>query len=354
MAEKLISVDAYYISEGVSSMMLPQEGLDEDEAIKVDRIEVIDERRTLSEAIKGIADISDVVWVDAIKYNIASGSVISNKDEDFIRWMLAMVNVGGLVISQPLHESRRTYIPLSEGGLPLTSSTLVLLHEAPRVPQTLSPLLERVNLLKERLSVKDLLVIEVESWAKMNSKLYEAMARAESKFSLLLSERLQRSLLITDGTLRKLKSLKGIAKVGLIKSHRTRYYPNEFHSTLLNLSFGERSPIFRVKLSGTELYTFYLKLGRTAGFGGLIRLEFEVSDLHELSKTLGAVSSDTTDVANRLGALVIEMSGAKDLNLYHLPRWPQNTLPIRMLEKFLRETIPSPTLVKRGVMSIMA
>lgn len=116
--------------------------------------------------------------------------------------------------------------------------------------------------------------------------------------------------------------------VGVVKSHRTRYFDGEDARTLLGLEAGERTSVFRPRSRHrTEVYSWYLRLRSPAGrdvFWGLVRVEAAASEL-------------TLAGADRISRWLL--AEAAPLSLPD-PRWDRMVYPIRDCETYLRARAP--------------
>lgn len=115
--------------------------------------------------------------------------------------------------------------------------------------------------------------------------------------------------------------------VGLIKSHRTRFFDGDAARTILELRAGERSTVFEPQTrSWTPVRSFYLRLrphDRRDIFFGLVRVEMARSHDIAMADTIAAwLLAETAPVS--------------------LPdaRWDRLIYPIRDCEQFLRARAP--------------
>ncbi|HEX6940076.1 MAG TPA: hypothetical protein VF158_11745 [Longimicrobiales bacterium] len=135
--------------------------------------------------------------------------------------------------------------------------------------------------------------------------------------------------LLVDGSLTLTKELAACPRaVGVIKSHRTRFFDGDDARTLLGLELGERTSVFQPKTrSFTPVYSWYLRLRSPAGrdaFWGLVRVEAAATD-----ETLARAD----EISRWLLAETAPLS---------LPdaRWDRLLYPIRDCEAYLRARAP--------------
>ncbi len=136
--------------------------------------------------------------------------------------------------------------------------------------------------------------------------------------------------LLADGTLTNSPELAESARaVGLIKSHRTRFFDGENARVLLALRPGERTSVFEPQTRRwTPVHSWYLRLRDPRGhdvFWGMVRVEI-------------AASADSVDAADRIsGWLLAELAPLA------LPaaEWDRLLYPIHECEQFLRARAPS-------------
>ena len=147
-------------------------------------------------------------------------------------------------------------------------------------------------------------------------------------------------LLICDGTLSG--KLRGTPCVGYIKTIKKLFIRKEDAHLLNHLKRGQRTPIIKLHYQRTqeekeraEKYTWYVKLTDGEGIGSLARLEvFEKVGL-EAAKRIADMTA---------GILPMLVSSA-----FQDRRAPQNLLPIKSLENFLRRHLGSYSLVRRQI-----
>ncbi len=358
MRDKLkFTVDTYYLTDSYSepSPFIELGELQEEIA----RIELAEpEFRGVCRGVTGFEGRPrvNVLFVDGIRRNLASGTV--RVGECYGRWMLTLLAVGGSLIINPSDRFNcRTFISgYSFSPEPLLS--LTLLYE--KVGETYElELKEYLKPLLQNMRVRELRMRRIVNWEGINERLNEELAQLESEYCTTVFEvgtvSDRPTILVSDGTLRKFRlyrsspALHRVPKVGVVKSHRARYYPESF--PLYNLEFAKRTPTFKVNLRGLPILTFYLKLSRVEGFGGIIRVEYFEDELDIFRSVLEVKSIG--EISDTLASLLLELSGVLEYDLPHLPRWPQNTIPVRVLEKYLRHLLPSPKLLKRLIMLSM-
>lgn len=134
--------------------------------------------------------------------------------------------------------------------------------------------------------------------------------------------------MLVDGSLTLSPELAGCTRaIGLIKSHRTRFFDGDEARTVLDLEVGERSSVFEPRTRNlTPVRSFYLRLRpheRRDIFWGLVRVEMACA--HEPAMA---------DVVS--GWLLAETA---PISLPDL-RWDRLLYPIRDCEQFLRARAP--------------
>ncbi len=135
--------------------------------------------------------------------------------------------------------------------------------------------------------------------------------------------------LLVDGSLTLTQELASCARaVGVIKSHRTRFFDGDDARTLLSLKPGERTSVFQPKTrSFTPVYSWYLRLRSPAGrdaLWGLVRVEAaaEIGSIARADEISRWLLAETAPLA--------------------LPdkRWDRLLYPIRDCEEYLRTRAP--------------
>lgn len=135
--------------------------------------------------------------------------------------------------------------------------------------------------------------------------------------------------LLVDGSITMAPEVAACERaVGVVKSHRTRYFDADDMRTLLGLGAGERSSVFRpASRSRTAVYSWYLRLRSPVGrdvFWGLVRLE-------------AAASESTLERVDEISRWML--AEAAPLSLPD-PRWDRMVYPIRDCETYLRARVP--------------
>jgi hypothetical protein len=136
--------------------------------------------------------------------------------------------------------------------------------------------------------------------------------------------------LLVDGSLTSSPELSKCPRaVGIIKSHRTRFFDGDDARTVLGLQAGERTSVFRPGTRQvTPVYSWYLRLRPVTEHGvlwGLVRIEAAATD-----DTLARVD----EISRWLLAETVPLS---------LPnaRWDSLLYPIHDCEEFLRSRAPA-------------
>jgi hypothetical protein len=135
--------------------------------------------------------------------------------------------------------------------------------------------------------------------------------------------------LLVDGPLAVAPALAASTRaVGVIKSHRTRFFDGDDARVLLGLEAGERTSVFRPRSwRDTPVYSWYLRLRPPAGKGalwGLVRVE-------------AAAAEGTLRRADEISAWLLAETAP-----LALPdaRWDRMIYPIRDCEEYLRSRAP--------------
>ena len=134
--------------------------------------------------------------------------------------------------------------------------------------------------------------------------------------------------LLVDGSLTLSPELAACARaIGLIKSHRTRFFDGAEARVVLDLEVGERTRVFEPKTRNlTPVRSWYLRLRPHQGrdiFWGMVRVEMALTH-----------APDVADVVS--GWLLGETSPVSLPD----PRWDRLIYPIRDCEQFLRARAP--------------
>lgn len=135
--------------------------------------------------------------------------------------------------------------------------------------------------------------------------------------------------LLVDGSLTLSAELAACPRaVGVVKSHRTRFFDGEDARTLLGLEAGERTSVFRPGTrSFTPVHSWYLRLRPRAGrdvFWGLVRVEV-------------AASEASVALADEVSRWLLAETAPLALPD---PRWDRLLYPIRDCEEYLRARAP--------------
>ena len=123
--------------------------------------------------------------------------------------------------------------------------------------------------------------------------------------------------------------LKSGRAVGLVKSHRTQFLPQDDMTAVLGMERGQRSSIFKpVRPEVGEVYSWYLRLRPPRGhdiYWALARIE-------------GRATAETVDSADRISRWLLA-----ETTPLSLPdtRWDVLLYPIRDCEQFLRARMPT-------------
>ena len=174
------------------------------------------------------------------------------------------------------------------------------------------------------------------------SKEINRIMREELEVSVArkLAKQVNPTLLICDGTLSN--RLRGTTCVGYIKTIKKLFIRREEANLLAHLKRGQRTPIIKLhyqhrqeQKEKVEKYTWYVKLTDAEGVGSLARLEVFESVGLSMAKHIANLTA---------GILPMLVSTA-----YQDKRSPQNLLPIKSLENFLRRHLGSYSIVRREI-----
>lgn len=135
--------------------------------------------------------------------------------------------------------------------------------------------------------------------------------------------------LLVDGSLTLCPELAACGRaVGVIKSHRTRFFDGDDARILLGLEVGERTCVFRpLTREHTPVYSWYLRLRSPAGrdgLWGLVRVE-------------AAADPSTLERADEISRWILAETVPLPLPD---PRWDRLLYPIRNCEEYLRSRAP--------------
>lgn len=166
------------------------------------------------------------------------------------------------------------------------------------------------------------------------ARAFEAVNRWREGLERALAERWCREAedgwLLVDGSLTLSSDLAASPRaVGVVKSHRTRFFDGADARVVLGLREGERSTLFRPGTrTFTPVYSWYLRLRDPAGHGplwGLVRVE-------------AAASDDTLAAADGVSRWLLA-----ERTPLALPdaRWDRLVYPVHDCEAFLRSRAPA-------------
>ncbi|MDO8588816.1 MAG: hypothetical protein Q7T82_17440 [Armatimonadota bacterium] len=260
----------------------------------------------------------------------------------------------------------RTSVPYFESMLPVVygyTSAVIRRRDAGRSMGTwsITPTHDREHLfvpfsLVEPSSIREaqLPVIDSEQHSKVTAvhpmavqeKGYQAVEKLRGRLEAQLAREWIRDhkpsddrWLVIDGSLTEYVDNDGdLNAIGIVKSHRTQYFPFEEQKKVLALAEGERSPVFRTP-GRLGAYSWYLRLRPNTGrdiYFGLVRIEappvprtLEMAD--EISRWLMAERSPIS-----------------------LPdsRWDRLIYPIRDCEQYLRSLAPSRIMIEAAFSGI--
>lgn len=177
----------------------------------------------------------------------------------------------------------------------------------------------------------------------------DLMANLEAYVAEKLYKEGHAEILITDGTLHFNVKRKGLPFIGYVKKHRKVYLYPEHYEVLRKLKVGQRTPLVLIhsqpsgknngKTEKFDKFTWYVKLREGEGINSLARLEVPAEIGIERAVELADISAYLTP----------KFASAE----FNDKRAPQNLIPIRFLENFLRRHLGSQSLIRRLIAETM-
>ena len=170
----------------------------------------------------------------------------------------------------------------------------------------------------------------------------ELMADMELEVAKKVYENTLADLIITDGTLHYIAKIRKYPFIGYIKKHKRIYVYPEHVEVLRKMQVGERTPIVLIhsqptmngnNTSNLDKFTWYVKLSEGEGITTLARLEVPAD-----------IGKDEAVKLADLSAYLIPRFSSREFNE---KRAPQNLIPIKYLETFLRHRLGSQSLIRR-------
>ncbi|AAC07067.1 DNA double-strand break repair nuclease NurA [Aquifex aeolicus] len=169
----------------------------------------------------------------------------------------------------------------------------------------------------------------------------ELMANLELWVAQQVYKAKMADLMITDGTLHYVAKAKNLPFIGYVKKHRKIYLYPEHIKVLQELKVGQRTPIILIHSQPTmdsqnksfDKYTWYVKLNENEGITSVARLEVPAE--------LGL--EEAVKLANLTAYLMPKFASAE----FNDKRAPQNLIPIKYLENYLRRRLGSQSLIRR-------
>ena len=150
-------------------------------------------------------------------------------------------------------------------------------------------------------------------------------------------------ILITDGTLHFNVKRKGLPFIGYVKKHKRIYLYPEHYEVLRKLKVGQRTPLVLIHSQPTteengktdkfDKFTWYIKLNDGEGINSVARLEVPAEIGIERAIELADISA----------YLVPKFASVE----FNDKRAPQNLIPIRYLENYLRRHLGSQSLIRK-------
>lgn len=166
--------------------------------------------------------------------------------------------------------------------------------------------------------------------------LQNAMRECEAELAASLSS--ADSVVFLDGPLTFFTPTNA-SVVGFVKRLIRSYLPPDKSPLLKTLKVAQRSPIFLIKETRHQRYSWYMRIGSgraiDSSLTGVVRLE-----------TSGSVGLETTRrLADLSAAMLPRFASAHG----HDPRAPQNLYPIAGLEQALRHRLGDTLLIRRAI-----
>lgn len=173
----------------------------------------------------------------------------------------------------------------------------------------------------------------------LSSLLQQRLSELEISVAVAARDQLDPSqqnndLLVIDGPLRGRQHL--ARTIGYIKTHHSRYLPDELNQLVGQLEPGCRTPVFRMGTSW-ERYSWYLRLPYREGapWAGIVRVECS-ADL---------TAADAVELAYLSQSVLVRYASSEIKD----PRAPQNLYPIAGLERELRRRLGNPQILHRSL-----
>jgi len=246
------------------------------------------------------------------------------------------------------------FVSIGAGALVLTYGRVNSLEESLRKYKV-----ERYFLLRDNLDVGQpflrlrtqagVLEFKVEKANKeLSPYVNELMANLELDIAQAVYSGKLADIMITDGTLHYVAKVKRLPFVGYVKKHRKLYVYPEHIEILRQLKVGERTPLVLIHSQPTidgkntshlDKFTWYVKLRDGEGISSIARLEVPAD--------IGV--EEAIEIANLTTYLVPKFASTE----FNDKRAPQNLIPIKYLESFLRRRLGSQSLIRRLIVQIM-
>ncbi|GLY18182.1 hypothetical protein Kisp01_51960 [Kineosporia sp. NBRC 101677] len=175
----------------------------------------------------------------------------------------------------------------------------------------------------------------------LSAELQQHLAKLEISVAVAARDQLEPSqqdedLLVIDGPLRGRQHLP--RTIGYIKTHHSRYLPDELNQLVGRLEPGHRTPVFSMG-TNWERYSWYLRLPFREGapWAGIVRVECS-ADL---------TAEDAVKLAYLSQSVLVRYASSEIKD----PRAPQNLYPIAGLERELRRRLGNPQILHRSLRS---
>ncbi len=177
----------------------------------------------------------------------------------------------------------------------------------------------------------------VKSPTELSPYVNELMASLEEEVAYSLHGGNQPvDLIVSDGPVRSVARKGNIPLVGYVKKHKRLYVLPEHVKILSEMRVGQRTPIVLVRSSEesrVQKFVWYLKLSEGEGLTSIARLE--------VPARVGL--RDAVRIADLTTTIIPRFASSE----FNDRRAPQNLIPIKYLENFLRRQLGSQTLIRR-------
>jgi len=211
---------------------------------------------------------------------------------------------------------------------------------------------KRYFLLRDNVEISQPTIVFITETGKLEFKVERAKRELSpyvndlmSDLELWVAQQVYRArmadLMITDGTLHHVAKAQKLPFIGYVKKHRKIYLYPEHIRVLQELKVGQRTPIVLIHSQPTmdsqnksfDKFTWYVKLNKNEGITSVARLEVPAD--------LGI--EEAVKLANLSAYLIPKFASVE----FNDKRAPQNLIPIKYLENYLRRRLGSQSLIRR-------